>query len=333
MPLFHKPKKIYEKNVDYTNCSTEEICNNLVSFVEQIKEMDFELCYTFESFRVNPAQHICSNIIENETMVGYHKHDFYEMNYVFSGELIQYIENEMFIMKKGDLIFLHPSVFHSQFPTPNSYAVNILMDVNFVNNLDHELYEISPDNFLSQTVAKKAYQIFETEKMPKIESIVRNICSYTYRTFKQKSFYELLVESEVKQLVAQLIISERDQKTPLIKYGYTNYEDKIQLILDYIKTNYANVNVDDVCKKVGYSRMQLYRIFKKYTGAGFMVYVKQQRYNHATYLLTRTNMPLDEICKTIGYDKTCFFKFIKKQTGYTPLQYRKKFSNELLSMY
>lgn len=80
-----------------------------------------------------------------------HKHDFYEMFYVYEGEFEQFIDNKTFVMRTGDICLVPTGVFHSLDVNNYSIVLNILIQKDsfqeiFFNNLsgDH-IFSNFPD--------------------------------------------------------------------------------------------------------------------------------------------------------------------------------------------
>ena len=83
-------------------------------------------------------------------------------------------------------------------------------------------------------------------------------------------------------------------------------------------------NVNDLAKKLGYSRARLTAIFRKYIGITPHRYLTEYKFNHARKLLETTTMTVSKIAETVGYSSTMqFFANFKRLFGITPSEYRK----------
>ena len=83
-------------------------------------------------------------------------------------------------------------------------------------------------------------------------------------------------------------------------------------------------NVNDLCHKLGYSRVQLNTMFRKHFGISPHEYLIDQKFNYASKLLLTTNMTVAEIAYTIGYSNPMqFYTTFKKLFSATPDRYRK----------
>lgn len=83
-------------------------------------------------------------------------------------------------------------------------------------------------------------------------------------------------------------------------------------------------NVNDLCRKMNLSRIQLNHLFKRCYGVTPHDYLIKYKFIHACKLLANTNMTVVAISDAIGYSNTTqFHTTFKKLFGMTPAQYRK----------
>jgi len=71
-----------------------------------------------------------------------HSHDFFEVEYIRSGSIVQYINDSPVKMEAGDLIFFNKDTIHQIPELPNDTEMYHLMidhsliDIHFINLLD-----------------------------------------------------------------------------------------------------------------------------------------------------------------------------------------------------
>lgn len=83
-------------------------------------------------------------------------------------------------------------------------------------------------------------------------------------------------------------------------------------------------NVNDLCRMLGYSRVQLNTLFKRHFGTTPHKYLIDYKFSYAGKLLLNTNKTVTEIAYTIGYSNPMqFYSTFKKLFGTTPDKYRK----------
>ena len=83
-------------------------------------------------------------------------------------------------------------------------------------------------------------------------------------------------------------------------------------------------NVNDLCRRLGYSRVQLNTMFKRHFGTTPHKYLTDYKFNYAGKLLLNTNKTVTEISYAIGYSNPMqFYATFKKLYNVTPDKYRK----------
>jgi signal transduction histidine kinase/AraC-like DNA-binding protein/ABC-type xylose transport system substrate-binding protein len=93
-----------------------------------------------------------------------------------------------------------------------------------------------------------------------------------------------------------------------------------------VEQNLANdkFNVDDICKIIGISRVQLYRKVKALLGCSITDYILNRRLKKAKYLLSNENYTISEITYMIGFSNPNYFSTVfKGKYGVTPSEFKK----------
>ena len=123
-PLFYKYDK-YAPYTDYDINSSEEMMAVLKKQAELIERRGLTLTQNASSW-MDTNNSIGINRIFNDRLTPYHDHDYYEINYVFKGSLVQYIEGNELVMKPGGLLIIPPGVRHESYPIgEDNYSLNM----------------------------------------------------------------------------------------------------------------------------------------------------------------------------------------------------------------
>ncbi|SEP35868.1 substrate-binding domain-containing protein [Mucilaginibacter sp. OK283] len=86
-----------------------------------------------------------------------------------------------------------------------------------------------------------------------------------------------------------------------------------------------NFNVDDICKTIGISRVQLYRKVKALLGCSITDYILTRRLKKARYLLTHEGYSISEITYMVGFASPNYFSTVfKAQYNCTPSEFKRK---------
>ena len=89
----------------------------------------------------------------------------------------------------------------------------------------------------------------------------------------------------------------------------------------YIESNIGNedLNVDEICRSMGISRMQLYRKVKAVMNTNVNDYILNTRLQKARYLLQHGDQNISEIAFKVGFSSAAYFSTVfKSKFGLTP---------------
>lgn len=93
----------------------------------------------------------------------------------------------------------------------------------------------------------------------------------------------------------------------------------------YIEEHYGNstLNVEDIAKDMGMSRVQLYRKVKALLGFSVNEYIQQIRLNKAKFLLRRNDLTVADIAYHVGFSSPTYFSTaFKAKYNQTPMEYK-----------
>lgn len=94
-----------------------------------------------------------------------------------------------------------------------------------------------------------------------------------------------------------------------------------------VETNLANENfsVEDICKSMGISRIQLYRKVKALMDTSITDYILSRRLQKAKYLLLNENLTISEITYQVGFSSPTYFSTVfKAHYNCTPSEFKRK---------
>ncbi|MCK9342559.1 MAG: substrate-binding domain-containing protein [Massilibacteroides sp.] len=119
-----------------------------------------------------------------------------------------------------------------------------------------------------------------------------------------------------------------DQKTLHITKEIEHLDKNfLERLIELIEQQYqnANLNVEDLAKGMGFSRIQLYRKLKALTDASPNELLKQVRLRKASLLLEANEKTISEITFEVGFTSPSYFsKCYKEMYGETPSEFLKK---------
>ncbi len=96
-----------------------------------------------------------------------------------------------------------------------------------------------------------------------------------------------------------------------------------QITLYISKNLHRGLTLKVLANFLGYSEKYCSDLFHRIMGESFSGYVRQQKVERASFLLTTTGQTLAEIATALGFsDQFAFSHFFKRATGHTPIGFR-----------
>lgn len=177
----------YDKYIPYEDFdvnSAEEMMAVLKKQAELVERRGLTLTQNASAW-MNTDVEIGINKIYQDRLTPYHDHDYYEINFVYDGNLVQYIEGNELVMNKGDLIILPPGVRHESFPVgENHNAHNILVTESFIKRTEKLLSGSNTSNYLDFLINHKSYLLFLNTHEHGIDGLITEC----YKCYAKKLF-------------------------------------------------------------------------------------------------------------------------------------------------
>ena len=253
-----------------------------------------------------------------------HTHNYFEINFVASGECDLAFENEQRVLKAGELCIIAPSSKHDVIINDDESVVfTIMIRKSTFNTTFFSL--MSQKNLLShffrtilQGDAHSNYLLFYSDDIHWLKIIVRNAMAECY---KQDTFSNSNAINWIHLFFSHLL---RDYSKTVQFYNYQLGTD-FSLILQYIQHNYQTLTLASLAEFFHYSEPHLSTLIKQNTGCGFTALIKQLRMADATSFLINTKMKISEIAECVGYNSADHFsRIFRSEYQMSPQEYRKK---------
>ena len=108
-----------------------------------------------------------------------------------------------------------------------------------------------------------------------------------------------------------------------IKQPRQRIDTYIRRAEDFIRENYASVQVSDVIRYVGFTRAYFTTAFRKKTGMSIKDYLTKIRIDRSKILLENTDLLIQEISEKVGYQDPLYFsRIFHEWCEVTPTMYR-----------
>jgi AraC-like DNA-binding protein len=150
--------------------------------------------------------------------------------------------------------------------------------------------------------------------------------------FIVKPFNLEYLEETIKNLLKNRAVLREHYTSELPTESKSNSANKIdrKFINEFtalVESNLSNEDfaVDDICKKIGISRVQLYRKVKALIGYNVNDYILHVRLQKARFLLTKENLTISEVSFRVGFSSQGYFSTVfKSKFGVTPSEFKEK---------
>lgn len=270
--------------------------------------------------------------LENETLIvaahqsdctwGLHDHDYYVLNYIYSGAFLIRIDGMDYRMEKDALSILQPGAAH-RITSCSSEEPSILLSIAARKELMYHSFlplisesALFLDFFMPRPNERDSARTIEFRDQHN-ETIRKLFCAALVESFQKEAGYSKILECIFASVLIFLSRSYRE---------YFKDERKgigVKTILDYIARNCSTVTLQEMADMFHYHPGYLSSVLRRETGRPFSVLVKDFKIARACQLLEQTSLPVNNVAVLAGYPHLGnFYKVFKAETGSTPNEYR-----------
>ena len=248
-----------------------------------------------------------------------HTHDYFELNYVCSGALVNVIDGNEIYMSAGDLVFLNKKAIHAlHYQQPDTLLINFCLKPSvFERTLKAFFEENNPisDFLLEKQTENSNYMFFSLGHSLHAQSILTSIIQeYADNGFRQS----FSLEAYFLLLFTYLVNAE--------EYSYHGIDSKTHAMILYLQEHCLTKDMDTIARHFQLTAQQMEHHLKTRTGRSCHSYINEVRMNKAAKLLADPNLNIYQIMEECGYlDAEEFFQVFHKKFHISPTDYRKQF--------
>ncbi|MCR4798332.1 MAG: AraC family transcriptional regulator [Lachnospiraceae bacterium] len=256
-----------------------------------------------------------------------HTHDYLELGYVISGSFRQSIMGKDVTFSEGELCLIDKNCLHQDYLDESDTRVLFL-------GISKEAFE----EIMSRKYADDRIISFLQSALLQQKNLLQYLHFKPYESSNEKMrecMLLLLKELADYDVASDLIC--RGLLVRIFRLLGTGYEFSLsrelkkeknwlfyEEITEYIKYNYQDISLEELCEKFHFQQDYFARMLKKQTGLTFIGYVQEIRLNEARRLLLETDVPIEEIAEAVGYqNKGYFYRIFTKRFDETPAKMRK----------
>ncbi|WP_407271200.1 AraC family transcriptional regulator [Radiobacillus sp. PE A8.2] len=260
-----------------------------------------------------------------------HKHDYIEINYVYSGKLEQTVGDQQIVLQQGELLLLNQFIEHEikacerediiiNFiirPRFFEYIFTYLSADNVENNINDFLI-----NSLFEHTQNGQFLYFAVSEVDSIQELIHKIILEIMEP-------SLLSQSTIKFYMGLLLVELIKHADKMIKQNEGSLEQQVIVkALKYIDENYQNASLTELAVQLNQPHYRISKNIKKITNRTFKDLLQDKRLSEAKELLKNKELPISSIIEQVGYDNiSYFYRIFKSKYNLTPKQYRERFNN------
>ncbi|MDR1641121.1 MAG: AraC family transcriptional regulator [Clostridiales bacterium] len=269
-----------------------------------------------------------------------HHHDYFELMYVFEGEVEHHIENGCFQYQKGTACLMNRNTRHYEVLGQSYFLVFLCMSHYYIRDSiasyattggePTDAYRFFTSNLDDQAQYQKDYLEFIPLGPEGPESINKLMDDLARELILQEAGYSLMVLGMLSRVLSYF------QDTSLYACAHVKLDSSAEAYLfdkvtRYMENKTGRVSRGELAAELSYSSDYINRIVKKHSGMSISEYNKVICLKKAERMLTETNASVSSIIGDLGFEnKTHFYKLFDRKHGMTPMEYRKHNPSQLV---
>ena len=251
-----------------------------------------------------------------------HRHSFFEVCYVLSGEGLYKELDRHYQLKKGTVFLSRPNIQHQILSETGLFLLFVAFEIPLEKSKD------------------SASSMFNTLEK------TNTICKYVREDSPTTLLWKALVEHTnnggannfnfITNMAHTLLLSfaslfseatQRSQEKTFPTYSSTHlYQAKL-----FIRDNLSEqLKLEDVANHLYISSRHLSRLFSNELGDSFSNYIRKERVRRAARLLETTGIPIKEISDVTGFGSVHYFtRVFTSMMRVSPAKYRNNFEKSI----
>jgi AraC-like DNA-binding protein len=259
-----------------------------------------------------------------------HIHGYIELNFVYSGQCQQKINNQDVLLQKGDIVLIDTEIPHSIAKTgEEDIIINLMLSQIFFTKCLSQI--ATTESYLSQfllqaisdTQKHNQYLIFRNNDPEKLLLL--------FQQFLCEVFDPGIATKEMQSLYIQLIFLELIRSFSVEVNGTDLETKQTKLALDilaFIEANYETCSLGDTALHFGYNSSYFSNMIRKTTGMSFKDLILNKRLEKSRIELIHSTKPVRDIALDCGFSNlNHYYRLFQERFGMTPSKYRKDKKN------
>lgn len=252
----------------------------------------------------------------------------YELEFFVQSEGAMLIEEKLYPIHQGDLVFRRPGQTTQAIMPYCCYLISF--DLTGTTGKSSENYNFCTEegqqfqDYYLNPVIDPIPNVFHPDSPEKYLNLFDLVLTEFINPSENAS---LLLKAYTIQILATL---SQDVRNPLTDQTIlqTPHGRIIKKMMEYIQANLNSpLSLESLAKLAGLSPTYFHKIFHDITGVALNVYITKLRIEKAKELLIRTTTPVYHIAQECGFENIPYFSSLfKKHQKISPAEFRKKHS-------
>ncbi|SFD80899.1 AraC family transcriptional regulator, L-rhamnose operon transcriptional activator RhaR [Paenibacillus catalpae] len=248
-----------------------------------------------------------------------HKHSFYEVCYVMTGEGEYQDEDTVYDLHAGTLFVSRPGVWHQIRSETGMCLIYVAYELDQLGSREEEYVRYGENLETGDVVFKDA---LDDRAIHYWLGLYHHASTQPYHEIEDlRTMAGLLLASLVRPLGYERDVSEPNPAKPTDSTRYAVLRQSKQ----YIRDNLSRpLKIEEVAEYMNLSTRQLSRLFQLDGGDTFLTYLRNERLKHAEMMLKTSIFPLKEIAAHSGFQSVHYFTNVfTERMGIPPGEYRR----------
>ncbi|MBE6947635.1 MAG: AraC family transcriptional regulator [Ruminococcaceae bacterium] len=248
-----------------------------------------------------------------------HHHDFYEVNFLISGDVTYVIESRVYRMRPGDMLIINPRELHQVYIKSNDTPYERYMlwiSPSYLQQLSSGQTDLCRCFDMTRPHYGNLLYLSAEQKRT-IPTMMESILQEQ----KQAAFgWDLLRQSRLTELMIH--INRLADSSHITAEAKPSAASVVTQVIDYINSHYQEqLSLDMLAERFFVSKYHLSHEFNKQMGTGIYQYIQKKRLLIARQLMAQGQKPV-EVYAACGFgDYPAFFRAFRKVYGLSPRAY------------
>ena len=246
-----------------------------------------------------------------------HHHDFYEVDFLVSGDVTYVIESRVYHMQPGQMLLINPQELHQVYIRSSGAPYERYM-LWVAPSLLQKLSDGSTDLTRCFDMNRSNYSNL-LHLSPHQKKLVPAMLESMLHEQSQPTFGSELLQ---KNLLTELMI-HINRLADLSDAAEPSGEDTVVArVIDYINLHYhESLSLDLLAEQFFVSKYHLSHEFTRQIGTGVYQYIQKKRLQIARQLMAEGQRPMDVYAQCGFGDYPAFFRAFRKVYGLSPREY------------